>query len=101
MKNLLNYISGKMPEDNFTKKLETAVSTQKLSEDGRHDYMLMVDKLAEIRAEGRAEGFTEGKIKTNEKTSKLIGILTDNNNLITLKEISKNPELLEQLFKKY
>ena len=105
MQNLLGYIHGMKPADDFTRKIEDAVTKQKMSEDGRHDYMLMIDKLSESRAEGRAEGIAvgeaKGKAENQRRMVQLIGILTDNNDFITLKNIAKDPALLEELYKKY
>ena len=56
---------------------------------------------AEGKAEGRAEGKAEGKAETQSRMVQLIGILTDNNDIVTLKNISKDPALLEELYKKY
>ena len=53
------------------------------------------------RAEGIAIGETQGAMKKQRRMVQLIGILTDNNDFVTLKEIAKDPELLEKLFKKY
>lgn len=53
------------------------------------------------KAEGIAEGEASGTIKTQNRMVQLIGILTDNNDFVTLKNISKDPKLLEELYKKY
>ena len=62
----------------------------------------IVQKLVdEERAEGEAKGEAKGKTETQNRMVQLIGILTDNNDFITLKNIAKDPTLLEELYKKY
>ena len=62
---------------------------------------LVDEERAEGMAEGEAKGVTRGKAETQNRMVQLIGILTDNNDIVTLKNISKDPALLEELYKKY
>ena len=54
-----------------------------------------------ILMKGEARGEARGRAETQNRMVQLIGILTDNNDFITLKNIAKDPALLEELYKKY
>lgn len=60
MKNLLDYIDGKKPEDDYTKELEEAVKTVRNNEKWRLDYMTLQMHYDEKYEMGKEEGIEEG-----------------------------------------
>lgn len=73
MRNLLEYIDGKMPLDAFTRELDEEVKRIRQNEKWRGDYMTLALKYQEKYAEGKEEGRVEGKINmlvelVNDKT---------------------------------
>lgn len=64
MKHFLEYIVGKVPNDEFTKKLEYAVEEARNKEEWRLEYMTLLMRDQENIEKGRAEGRAEGMIAT-------------------------------------
>ncbi len=66
MKEFLNFISGGIPNDDFTRRLDEAVAKQKVSKERKKEFMkfeiLMQEEYAKGHAKGYASGVEEGKL---------------------------------------
>lgn len=61
MKNLLDYIDGKLPSDTYTNALDEEVRRIRQNEDWRLDYMTLDMKFMEKYEEGMEKGIEKGK----------------------------------------
>ena len=61
LKEVLHYLNAGRATGSYTKRLDEAVHRVKVSEERRHEYMVMMIHDMEIREEGKAEGIKEGK----------------------------------------
>ena len=71
LKNTLNYLDSGKVCDEYTRQLDDAVRKIKSSEERRHEYMIMMVRDEEIRAEGRAEGEKVGESRLADLITKL------------------------------
>lgn len=85
----------------YSNKFPVTSSQKKHYKTSERGVETMCDIVQKLVDEERAEGRLEGRAESNEKTAKLIGILTKNNDFITLKQIADDPQLLEKLYKKF
>ena len=60
LRRFLNYMNDYSAEDDFTRRLETAVARAKSMESWRKEYMFLYEHEEEARAEGLEEGRAEG-----------------------------------------
>ena len=63
LKALLNYIAGKAPESDFTKRLDDQVKRYREHEEWRAEYMTLLERDELMREEGRAEE----RVRTEEE----------------------------------
>ena len=79
MKNLLDYIDGKLPSDTYTNALDEEVRRIRQNEDWRLDYMTLDMKFMEKYEEGKREGIEMGKQRGKElgKIDTLIELVHD------------------------
>ena len=113
LRDFLNYFNVEMSDNKLVRDLDAEVRAKRLDKGLKEDYMTVMmrenEKYRQGREEGREEGKEEGiavgeakgKAESQRRMVQLIGILTDNNDFITLKNIAKDPTLLEELYKKY
>ena len=67
LKSFLNYVAGKLPESDLTKKLEELVSNAREHIEWRKEYMTLLERDERMREEGREEGFKEGREEGREE----------------------------------
>ena len=60
LKALLNYIAGKVPESDFTRRLDDQVKRYRENKERRAVYMTLLERDEMMREEGREEGRAEG-----------------------------------------
>ena len=63
LKEVLEYLDDGSVTGDYSRELDEAVKAVKSSEDRRLEYMLLVTRDNEMRAEGKAEGRAEGRIE--------------------------------------
>ena len=95
LKSFLNYVAGKLPESDLTRKLEEVVAKAREHIEWRKEYMTLLEIDERMREEGREEGIKEGRAKEHLNSLRvLVQILTkytENENDL-LEEIMKHPE---------
>lgn len=64
MKAFLEYVDGKMVEDDFVQEIDRKIKNIKEQEAERVNYMTYAMKIQEERDEARAEGKTEGIVQS-------------------------------------
>jgi predicted transposase/invertase (TIGR01784 family) len=72
MKNLLDYIDGQHPKDDFTKKLDEEVITVRGNKNWRLDYMTLQMKFDEKFEEGLEQGLERGLEQGRQKENRQI-----------------------------
>jgi predicted transposase/invertase (TIGR01784 family) len=88
MKNLLDFIDGQEPKDDFTRKLDEEVANVRGNKKWRLDYMTLQMKFDEKFEEGLEQGVTQGIEQGRQKENRQIiqNMLRDN---LSLEIISK------------
>ncbi len=61
LQHFLTYVSGGLPQDDLTRRLQDAVNIGRISKNWRREYMLFSEYVDKERAEGRAEGRAEAQ----------------------------------------
>ena len=78
LRETLLYLDNGTVSGQWSEALESAVDSVKSNEERRREYMVMMAREMEIRAEGRAEGLAEGRAEAEreaaEKISKELGV---------------------------
>ena len=67
LRELIRYLDSGDASGTYTRELEEAVNDVKASEERRLEYVNMMIREMEIRAEGRAEGREEGRAEGREE----------------------------------
>ena len=113
----LSYLKDSQASDGLTEKIESAVSSYRLSPSWRGQYMenhayewdlrdrgrkegLALGK-AEGIAQGRTEGIAQGKTEGEERYGKLIRALISDGKESLIPKTADDPELRESLYKQY
>ena len=68
----IRYLSDGTVSGSWSEQLEAAVDGVKSSEERRREYMVMMAREMEIRAEGRAEGLAEGRAEAQREAAERI-----------------------------
>ena len=61
LRELIHYLDSGIVNGRYSHTLDSAVQSVKSSEERRHEYMIMMVREQEIRAQGREEGREEGR----------------------------------------
>ena len=61
LRELIHYLDSGIVNGRYSHTLDSAVQSVKSSEERRHEYMIMMVREQEIRAQGRVEGREEGR----------------------------------------
>ena len=61
LRELIHYLDSGIVNGRYSHTLDSAVQSVKSSEERRHEYMIMMIREQEIRAQGRVEGREEGR----------------------------------------
>ena len=81
----LDYVAGKEPSDDFTKKINQEVYRARNKEEWRREYMTLLQRDREKFAEGKAEGMIEGKME------ELVALVNDG--IISLEVAAKRADM--------
>ena len=65
---LLDYIAGKAPESDFTRRLDEQVKRYREHKERRAEYMTLLERDEMMREEGRKQGREEGRAEERAKT---------------------------------
>ena len=68
LKAFLNYVAGKAPESDFTKRLDDQVKRYWEHREWRTEYMTLLERDEMMREEGREEGRKQGRAEERAKT---------------------------------
>lgn len=67
LRGFLNYLNGKSPEDDLTRRIDEAMERAKSQEGWRKEYMLLEEKYRDYLEEGREEGREEGQLSAESR----------------------------------
>lgn len=67
LRELIHYLDSGIVNGRYSHTLDSAVQSVKSSEERRHEYMIMMVREQEIRAQGREEGREEGRVEGREE----------------------------------
>ena len=101
LKAFLEYVDGKMVEDDFVQEIDKKIRDIKTQEAERVSYMTYAMKLMEEREEGREEGRREGRREGENKLARLMTLLLKDGKGQELQEILANEDMRQRLYAQY
>ena len=97
----LSYLKDSQASDGLTEKIESAVSSYRLSPSWRGQYMENHAYEWDLLDKGRKQGIAQGKTEGEERYGKLIRALISDGKESLIPKTVDDPELRESLYRRY
>ena len=103
--NFLKYVGQDTDEaetnDDYVRLLQEQIKRIKQNRDWEGKYMLLEERMRDVRQEGRQEGREEGRQEGQERMSQLILLLLKQNRNEDIAKAAADRDYQEQLFKEF